>query len=112
MIRFRSILGIAVLVLASAAPPSWGWVRGSWGWRGGGGHLRIGIAGPWWPYWYPGYAYDPYYSDYPYYYPDPYAVPPYYDYPRDAYTADISPLAANPGRPASSSFTTVDRSRY
>jgi len=53
--------------------PSWGWVRGGFGFRGGPG---VVIGGPWWPYWYPDYNY-PYYGYG--YYPVPYAAPYAYE---------------------------------
>jgi hypothetical protein len=63
--------------------PSWGWVRGRFGFRGGP-RVVVGV-GPWWPYGYPDYSY-PYYG----YYYAPYA--PAYAYETYETAAAARPL--------------------
>lgn len=80
-IRRASVAAISVFILGSLVLPSWGWVRGGWGFRGGWGP-RVYIGGPWWPYAYPYYdPYGPYYDPYP---------PDYYGAPTPAPSASIN----------------------
>jgi hypothetical protein len=76
--RASGALLVTLVVLLSAASPSWSWVRRSFGWRGP--RFRVSIGAPLWPYWSSYYDYDPYYGPYyPYYPPLDYYGSPYAD---------------------------------